>query len=150
MANPPQAYFPSTLARVLLCGYIAGAVYTFLSYVVLALVPIPFLSEALQAKPGAPLRPLVMIGSNLAAGTSAVFIYFIARRAGLRFTGAVLTSGCIWWVIASQQSAKWLALSGIDFAEVALVAALTLPAMLASVLVGGWLFEKNGTRSSGE
>jgi hypothetical protein len=150
MAASSYAETLSTISRIILCGVLAGALWTAFSFVILGLVPTPFISEALQPSRGTGSVHFVLVAANLVAGCSAVALHFLARRAGLRFGSSALTAACLWWLIATQQSAKWLAISATPLGEVLAVAALTLPAMLASVFVGGWLLEKQSRRSGGE
>jgi hypothetical protein len=150
MAGSSFAEALSTVPRIVLCGVLAGAAWTAFSFVILGLVPTPFISEALQARGSSRSVHFVLVGANLVAGCSAVTLHVLARRAGLSFLGSALTAACLWWLIATQQSAKWLAISATPISEAVVVAAVTLPAMVASVLFGGSLFEKQSRRSGGE
>lgn len=135
--------------RVLLCGLLAGLVWTLLSILLLGLVGRDFMAALLDGR----LAPrgqvqLFLVASNLAAGIWATWLYATLRAyygPGLK-TGAIV--GVAWWVIVSMQSAKWVALGTIPIRTVIAPGAMTLPVIMIAALAGGWCYENYaGVRS---
>ena len=136
--------------RVLLCGLVTGAVWTFLSVTLLALVGSEFLAElpgSRLATPGSSAH-LYLFMSNFVAGVWVLWLYAIFRLArGPGFhTAAVAALG--WWVIASLQSAKWGVLVSVSLPESLALLAATLPAMVLATAAGAWCFERTGNASA--
>lgn len=130
-------------ARLVLCGLIAGALWTLLSAGLLLMVGGDFLAEVTAARPGAaaPHAMLFLRASNFVASLWAMWLYTALRPqygAGWR-TAAI--AGCAWWFIQSLQSAKWVALVGIPVGTTVLPLAATLPAMVIAMVVGAWAYE---------
>jgi hypothetical protein len=67
MAASSYAEALSTISRIVLCGVLAGAAWTAFSFVLLGLVPTPFISEALQARGSTGSVHFVLVGANLVA-----------------------------------------------------------------------------------
>lgn len=130
--------------RVLVCGLVAGGVWTLLSVAVLAVVGEEFMAAMTRGRQDAGGRGMgaFLFAANIAAGVWALWLYAALRpRYGPGPKTAIVT-GVAWWVIVSMQSAKWAALVVVPETVALILLAATLPAMIVSVLIGAWLYEK--------
>ena len=130
--------------RVFLCGLLAGAVWTLLSLILVAVVGDEFMSAIPRVQSAATTRgvPFALI-ANFSAGIWAMWLYAAIRPRYGPGPKTAIVAGCAWWFIQSLQSTKWVAVVGVPW-TVALgpLAAATLPAMIVAVLVGAWPYEE--------
>lgn len=129
--------------RILVCGLVAGGVWTALSVILLALVGDEFLTAVRQGRTDQGTgSSLFLVFMNLGAGIWAVWLYAALRPrygAGLK---SALAASLAWWLISSMQSAKWMALLGITPSMAFAPFVATLLAIIAATLVGAWFYEK--------
>jgi hypothetical protein len=129
--------------RVLVGGLVAGLMWTLLSVVLLGISGRDFMA-ALPGGKGAPSGNLqgFMFAANLVAGIWGTWLYAAIRaQYGSGWKTGVI-AGIAWWIIVSQQSAKWFALSDMPLATAVGPAALTLPSIIMSAIAGGWCYER--------
>lgn len=129
--------------RILVCGLVAGGVWYLLSIALLALMGEGFLAAVRE---GRSVRgngsPLFLMAINLGAGIWATWLYVALRpRYGAGRKSAIAAS-LAWWLMASMQSAKWVVLLEISSSAAIALFFATLPAIVASTLVGAWFYEK--------
>ena len=132
-----------TWARILVCGFISGLVWTLLSAVLVGLLGQDFLAAASRGVTSSGVGP-VMFALTVAAGLWAMWMYSIVRKPlGGGFKSAAVV-GLAWWLIASLQSAKWMTLEGVPGSTAVTLGIAILPAMIAATSVGAWLYERSG------
>lgn len=129
--------------RLVLCGFVAGAIWHLLSVAFIAAFAPDFTTSLVRAAPHQALGRLFFYVVDLAMGTWAVWLYSaIAPRYGKGATAGAIT-GIAWWILKSLQSAK---LAGLGFIEVgpALVplGVATLVAAVLASFVGAGLYRK--------
>ena len=103
-------------ARILLCGLVTGVAFTVMSVVLLGLLGDAFLaavSDSAVAGIGAPRTGPALYLLTVAAGVWAMWLYSVVRPRSSSNIRAGVAVGLAWWVIASLQSLKWVALLGI-------------------------------------
>lgn len=130
--------------RLFVCGLAIGGIWTLLSVLMLALLAEDFLAAVHNGRNSVPSRggSIFLLLSNLAAGVWAMWFYAAIRpHYGPGRKSAVIV-GLAWWVIASTQSAKWVALLSIPPELTLAPLAATLPSMIGGTMVGTWLYEK--------
>jgi hypothetical protein len=131
--------------RVLLCGLIAGGVWTLLSIALLYLVGGDFLAALPDGGPSGGSVHAFLLGSNIAAGIWAMWLYAAIRPRYGPAPKRAAVAGLAWWFIVSLQSGKWVA-SGFAPPGAALgPLAATLPAIIAATMVGAWAYEADGS-----
>jgi hypothetical protein len=128
--------------RVLLCGLVVGGVWTLLSVTLLAVGGGDFLAAIQEGRPKQRVSGLFLLFSNMAAGLWAMWLYTAIRPRYGPGPKAAIWAGLAWWVIASMQSAKWVALLSIPPTAALIPLAATLPAMIGAMLLGVWIYEK--------
>jgi hypothetical protein len=124
--------------RILSFGVLAGVVWTLLSVAVLALVGTTFSAALPEQSSGV---QLYLLGSNLAGGVWALWLYASFRAHYGPGRRSVAAAGIGWWVIQSIQSSKWVALGFVPTHTVWGPAIGTLPAMVIAVAAGAWCYE---------
>jgi len=135
---------PNTWLRVVLCGLVVGGVWTLLSIILLTLVGADFLAAVKKAQLNTPSQSTnaLLLLSNLLAGVWAMWLYTAIRPRFGPGPKTALIAGLAWWIIVSMQSAKWAALISVPSATIPPLLATTLVAILASILLGAWFYEK--------
>jgi len=131
-------------SRVLVCGLLAGGAWTLLSIALLATIGGDFLAAlpARQLLSPNPALHLLLIGSNIAAGIWAVWLYAaIVPRFGPGLKTAAI-AGVAWWIIVSLQSAKWVALTSVPLDSALGPLAATLLGCIVSTLAGAWFYDR--------
>jgi hypothetical protein len=128
--------------RIVLCGMVAGVVFTLLTMLLVGAFGGEFLAvagahaeagdAAIKTGPGLYL-------ATVAAGIWAMWLYTVLRPRFSNNLGAVIAAGVAWWVIASIQSLKWVLLLGIPLSACLPLAANLVPTVIA-VFVGATLF----------
>jgi hypothetical protein len=128
--------------RIVLCGLVTGVAFTVMSVVLVGVLGQDFLaavSESAVAGTGAPKTSPALYLLTVAAGVWAMWLYSVIRPGSASNIGASVVVGLAWWVIASLQSLKWIALLGIHTAA---WLPLTLNAVLCVIAasIGAFLF----------
>ena len=130
--------------RIVLCGFICGVAWTLLSAVLVGLIGQEFIAAVSRDRltPIAPATRGLVFGLTVAAGVWAIWLYVSIRQLyGSRLKTAVVV-GVAWWIIAGMQSAKWMALGSVSASSSVPLAIAILPAMIAAVMLGAWLYER--------
>jgi hypothetical protein len=129
--------------RILVCGLVAGGVWTVLSVALLAFVGDGFLGSVRdgRATPGGS-SPVFLVAANLAAGIWATWLYVALRPRYGAGRKSVLAASLAWWLMASMQSAKWAVVLQITPSMVIPPFLATLPAITLATLAGAWLYER--------
>jgi hypothetical protein len=130
--------------RVLLCGLVAGIVWTMLSSVTTIFLGNDFAAAVPGNKLSAPSGGLITFLSivNLAEGTWAMWIYACIRpRYGAGPSTAVL-AGFSWWVISSLIDVTWGSFGFVPAKALLGPIAASLPAIILAVLAGAWLYKE--------
>ncbi len=131
-------------ARVLLCGLVAGLVWTVLSSVVTVLAGQSF-SAAVPgnrlAAPGAGLI-LFLLVVNLVEGVWTMWLYAAIRPRYGAGPRTALISGSSWWVISSLIDATWGSFGFVPARALLGPMAASLPAILLSALAGAWCYRE--------
>src|SRR5262245_16846448 len=98
-----------TWARILICGLVAGGIWSALSITLLAFVGDGFLTAVREGRSvHGSTSPLLLIVANLGAGIWATWLYVALRpRYGVGWKSAFAAS-LAWWSMSSMQSAKWV------------------------------------------
>lgn len=130
-------------ARILVCGLVAGGIWTVLSVTLLAFIGDEFLATVRE---GRSVRgsgsPLVLIIANLGAGIWATWLYVALRPRYGAGRKSALAASLAWWLMSSMQSAKWVVLLEITPTTVITLFIAMLPAIVMATLGGAWLYEK--------
>ena len=129
-------------ARVVLCGMVAGLVWSLLSLVLLVLVG----GDLLDAVPRltAPSRSLYLfpLSVNFAMGIWAMWIYAAIRP---RFGAGPKTAaraGFAWWVMYCLAKANWGPFGLISPKVLVALLAATLPALIVTMVISAWPYEE--------
>jgi hypothetical protein len=130
-------------ARILVCGLVAGGVWTALSVGLLTFVGEDFLASVREGRSlHGSGSSLLLIVANLGAGIWSTWLYVSLRpRYGAGWKSAVAASFA-WWFMSSMQSAKWMVLLAVSPLTVISPFVATLPAIVMATLVGAWFYEK--------
>lgn len=114
--------------RIILCGLVAGTIFTLLGMVTMA----TFGSELMSlAGKGAANTGPALYAASVLSGIWAVWLYAAIGRGGF---GTVIRVSLAWWLLASLQSYKWMLLLDIP-----LSAALPMTANLAPTVIAVWI-----------
>jgi hypothetical protein len=131
-------------SRVILCGVLAGVVWTVLSAISTWYVGADFNSAVPGNKILAPSAGLAafLLTVNLAGGIWAMWLYAAIRPrygAGAK-TAAV--AGFAWWVASTLADATWGSFGLVPVKALLPLSAVSLPEMIVATLVGGWLYKE--------
>ncbi len=126
--------------RILLCGLVAGVVWYVLAAIVLVLVGEGLLEAVETARSRSPAGAWFFFCVDLAMGVWAIWLYAVLRPGHRSAPRAAVVAGSAWWLIKSLQSAKFVGLGVVPAEAVLLPFLATLPAMIAAVMVGAWLY----------
>jgi hypothetical protein len=140
---------PADWRRIIVCGLVAGFVWTLLSITLLVSVGDDFMAAmpGHKPKPTESGRQIFLFGSNLLASIWAMWLYTAIRPRYGPGAKTAAVAGCAWWFIQSLQSAKWVALTGVPLNVTIAPLAATLPAIIVAMLTGVWLYEKSASRN---
>lgn len=130
--------------RVLLCGSVAGVVWTLLSSVVTVLVGHDFAAAVPGNRLAAPSGGLVtfLFLVNLLEGIWAMWLYAAIRpRYGAGLKTAVV-AGMSWWAISSLIDATWGSFGFVPVQALWPAMAASCPAILIAALAGAWLHKE--------
>lgn len=127
--------------RIVLCGLIAGTVWTLLSIAVVSVAGADLFAAVSERLGGAPVGPsgLTLYLLSLAAGVWVMWVYALIRPQLRSDVRAALVAGLMWWVIASLQSLKWMAVLGLPIRAWAPLTASAVSSVVATV-VGATLY----------
>jgi len=127
--------------RVFLCGLVTGIIWTLLSIPLLIFFGGEFLDAVSAAMPNRSVGVhLFLFFTNLAAGIWGIWLYAVLRPHTGPGPKTAVVAGCAWWVIVTLQSAKWVALGFVPTRAALGLLLPTLPAIIAAVLAGAWLY----------
>jgi hypothetical protein len=136
--------------RIFLCGLLSGGVLTATSILVI----VAFGREFFSALPnsGKPIgnAHLALVAANMVSGVWAIWLFTLVRNQQRHLAKAVFVSTLAWWLIVTQQSLKWVIVSGLAVSSTVGIGAASFIAMLFSVLVGAWAYERQGKHDSGK
>lgn len=126
--------------RIVLCGFVAGVVFTLMTAVLVGAFGSEFLTAAAANAAGGEAKtgPWLYF-ATVAAGIWAMWLYAVVRPRFLNRWVAALVASLAWWLIASLQSLKWVLLLGIPAGAWLPLAANIIPTVIA-VLIGSILF----------
>jgi hypothetical protein len=128
--------------RVVLCGLVAGIVWTVLSSVVTIFAGQAFSAAVPGNRLAAPSAPLVtvLIVVNLAEGVWAMWLYAAIRpRYGAGPCGAVIV-GLSWWILSSLVDVTWGSFGFVSAGTLLGPIAASLPAAVLAALAGAWRY----------
>jgi hypothetical protein len=128
--------------RIVLCGLVTGVAFTVMSVVLVGFVGNEFLvavSESVVAGTGAPKTGPALYLLTVAAGVWAMWLYSVIRPGSASSIRASVVVGLAWWVIASLQSLKWIALLGIRTAAW-LPLSLNAALCIVATSIGAYLY----------
>jgi hypothetical protein len=130
--------------RVLLCGLVAGLVWTVLSSVVTVFAGQGFSAAVPGNRLAAPNGGLMMflLVVNLVEGVWAMWLYAAIRpRYGAGPKTAVI-AGLSWWVISSLIDATWGSFGFVPARALLGPMAASLPAIILAALSGAWCYKE--------
>ncbi|NTW29123.1 MAG: hypothetical protein HGA39_07150 [Coriobacteriia bacterium] len=129
--------------RLVLCGLVAGAVWNLSSAVLLAVLAPDFVPLMQGSAPYPAFGGEVFYVVDLTMGIWAVWLFSaITPRYGAGPVTAAIV-GVAWWLLATLQSVKWVALGFAELgADVLLLGALTLGAAILASAAGAWLYRR--------
>jgi hypothetical protein len=127
--------------RLVLCGLIAGTVSTLLSIAVVSVGGGDLFAAVSERLGGAPVASssLTLYLLSLAAGVWVMWVYALIRPQLRSDVQAAFIAGLMWWVIASLQSLKWVAVLGLPIRAWAPVTASAVSSVVATA-VGAKLY----------
>ena len=131
-------------SRVIVCGLIAGVVWTVLSGISTWCLGAEFSSytpgnRVLQPTPGLFFFLLFL---SLAGGVWAMWFYAAIRpRYGARAKTAVIT-GFSWWLVSTFADWTWASLGFVPVKAFLPLSAVALPELIVAALVGAWLYRE--------
>jgi hypothetical protein len=131
-------------ARVIVCGIVAGLVWTVLT----SLITTFFSKEFVAAVPGgrlaAPPHGMVafLLVLNLLMGMWAIWLYAAIRpRYGPGIKTAAI-AGFAWWFIAVIDDSTWGSLGFVPLHALLVPVATSLPALVIAAVAGAWLYRE--------
>jgi hypothetical protein len=130
--------------RVLLCGLVAGLVWTLLSSVVTVFAGHDFAAAVPGNRLSAPSGGLVtfLLILNLVEGTWAMWLYASIRPRYGPGPKTALVAGFSWWVISSLIDATWGSFGFVPARALLGPMAASLPAIIVAALAGAWLYKE--------
>jgi hypothetical protein len=132
----------SQALRVLLCGLIAGVIWSLLTSVSLHFVGSDLLAAVGTSAPHARADGAVFFATDLLMGVWVVWVYSaIAPRYGPGPRTAVL-AGISWWLLKTLQSVKWVALGFVPVEVTVGPGIATLATAIVASTIGAQMYEK--------
>jgi hypothetical protein len=130
--------------RVLLCGLVAGFVWTLLSAVVTVLVGYDFAAAVPGNRLSAPSSGLVafLFIVNLVEGVWAMWLYAAIRPRYGAGPKTAAVAGFSWWVISSLIDATWGSFGFVPAKALLGPMVASLPAIIVAAVVGAWLYKE--------
>ena len=128
--------------RTVLCGAVAGGVWTILSVIVLILWGDELLRIVDRRTGPSSAGDLWLMVSNIAGAVWALWLYTLLRGRYAPGARMAALAGFSWWLLATLQSGKWMTLLGVNAATVAPLVPATLLATVVSTVAGAWLWER--------
>lgn len=130
--------------RVLLCGLVAGLVWTLLSSVVTVFVGYDFAAAVPGNRLSAPSTGLVvfLLVVNLVEGTWAMWLYAAIRPRYGAGSKTAAVAGFSWWVISSLIDATWGSFGFVPAKALLGPMVASLPAIIVAAVAGAWLYKE--------
>jgi|SRR5215813_1607904 len=131
-------------SRVIICGLVAGVVWTVTSAISTWFVGADFNAAVPGHKIFAPSAGLAtfLFAVNLAGGMWAMWLYAAIRpRYGAGAKTAAI-AGLSWWVVSTLADATWGSFGFVPVKALLPVSAVSLPEMVLATLVGAWLYKE--------
>lgn len=130
--------------RVVLCGFICGIAWALFAAVLVGFIGEDFVAAVSRDRLSsvAPGTRGLVFALTVAAGIWAMWLYASIRQSYGPGLKTAVVVGVAWWIIAAMQSAKWMALGSISATSSMPLAISILPAMIAAVILGAWLYER--------
>lgn len=128
--------------RTVLCGMVAGGVWTILSLIVLVVWGDEFLRIVDRRTAASSWGDLWLMLSNIAGAVWALWLYTLLRGRYAPGARMAALAGFSWWLLATLQSGKWMTVLGVNAATVAPLVPGTLLATVISTVLGAWLWER--------
>lgn len=128
--------------RVLLCGLVAGLVWSLLSLVVLVLAGGDLLNAAPRLT--APSRSLYLfaLSVNFAMGIWAMWLYAAIRPRFGPGPKTAARAGFAWWAMYCLAKANWGPFGLVEPKTLMVLMAATLPALIVATVLGAWPYEE--------
>lgn len=130
--------------RVIICGLLAGVVWTTLSAISTWYVGADFNAAVPGNKilaPGAGLAAF-LLAVNLAGGVWAMWLYAAIRpRYGPGPRTATLV-GFAWWIITTLADSTWGSFRLVPIKALIPLSVVSLPEMIVAAIVGAWLYQE--------
>ena len=132
----------SQALRVLLCGCIAGVLWSLLTSAALLVIGSDFLA-AVQTSARYPRADgAVFFAIDLLMGVWAVWLYAaIAPKHGSRLRAATV-AGSSWWMLKTLQSAKWVGLGFLPVEVAVAPTIVTLATAIVASVVGAQIYDR--------
>lgn len=130
--------------RVLLCGLLAGVVWTLLSSLLTAFVAYDFVAAVPGGRLSAPKAGLVafLFTVNLVMGIWAMWLYAAIRPRYGPGSKTAAVAGVSWWVISSLIDSTWGSFGFVPPRALLAPMAASLPALIIAALVGAWPYKE--------
>ena len=130
--------------RVLLCGVVAGVVWTVLSSVVTVFIGYDFAAAVPGHRLSAPRGGFVafLFIVNLVEGVWAIWLYAAIRPRYGAGPKTAAVAGFSWWVISSLIDATWGSFGFVPARALLGPMAASLPAIIVAALAGAWLYKE--------
>jgi hypothetical protein len=130
--------------RVLLCGLVAGLVWTLLSSVLTTFVGYDFVAAVPGGRLSAPRVGLVvfLFIVNLVMGIWAMWLYAAIRPGYGPGPKTAAVAGFSWWVISSLIDATWGTFGFVPPKVLLAPMAASLPALIVAAVVGAWRYKE--------
>jgi len=131
-------------SRVIICGLVAGVVWTVTSAISTWFVGADFNAAVPGNKIFAPSAGLAMFlfAVNLAGGIWAMWLHAAIRpRYGARAKTAAI-AGLNWWIVSTLADATWGSFRLVPIKALVPLSLVSLPEMVVATLVGAWLYKE--------
>ncbi len=131
-------------ARVMVCGLLAGVVWTLLPAISTWFLGADFNAAVGGNKVFAPSAGLFafLFSLNLLGGIWAVWLYAAIRpRYGAGAKTAVL-AGFAWWFVSSLADWTWVSLGFVPVTAFIWLSAIAIPELILAAFVGAWLYKE--------
>ncbi len=130
--------------RVLLCGLVAGLVWTLLSSVLTTFVAYDFVAAVPDGRLSAPSSGLIvfLFLVNIVMGMWPMWLYAAIRPRYGPGPKTAAVAGFSWWVISSLIDVTWGSFGFVPAKALLAPMAASLPAIIAAAMVGAWPYKE--------
>jgi len=130
--------------RIILCGVVAGFVWTVLSSLITAFVAKDFVAAVPGGRLSAPGGGLItfLLIVNLVMGIWAMWLCAAIRPRYGPGPKTAMVTGFSWWVISTCADATWGSFGFVAPGAVLPASAASLPALIIAALVGARLYRE--------